>query len=1097
MQRIKPTTIIALDPHAAAFCAAVGERVGRGSGGRGGFTQFRALAADGEHIRLEELPASPSAGGFELGAGASSPPPRAAEFQAAFARDAEGIEADIAELLKQGQSFTERQSALRDQMEIADERMIYFVLSSHNPLACGVILDLVSLVHFLRGRRFADELFTMHAVVLLPELFKNPSPRDYATTYALFKKLDDAALNGVDAGLRQRVQPFDSCWLIDGRNAKAITLGTLDEKLDSYADAFAGFLAAEPERSGALPGTHASRGRPPAYSSFGFGELFLPTEVAMKRLGAALARDIIARAYTPDEETPTDNDARRLLLAVTKFTRSKRYVDALEGLERDQGALIWQPFKQPVEPRDTAALAYVTELQRRHAEYDHKELTRFREELSTRKEEVLKELTTLLDDEIDARANASPAGLYDSLSFLRTLTHPGVVLREDLLNEEPQNLFTERRVASAALDSRLGVAFDRQTTTALFEQARELRGALQSLRVSLRLASPTPTETRDERPDESHTPHSPPEAHDATAEPQATTAADAGDAPASGSESESREDAPPPSSPSGATPMPDGDPRRIAEEIEAAERQLSVIEAEYPRAADREDRAADRERRAAATRGEQEKAEVVARAEVEVITLGDKLREARFTLDELKRERQQYLQRLLVVYPSAFGLLFIGLPLLAALGDIGPARDVVAFVWENLWNFLLGLLVAAALYLGVVFLVLTRDINRRIREASDRVDALFNQFNAAAAHLLGARNDQLNFEYRLYAQKLRAETFQDLIVAARERAAALERTISELRRLGAEFAREHAEALPPTSITRRPLLTADDMDAYYRRAVGDAAADAGKFSGERVSRSRARQLPTPELRAGLEAYGRERFDALTKLSVEDVLLGRHDLLPQNAALSRLRELNDTAEPLLRLRDKDASADNFAERDVTLWASNEKREQILSLYHRISPRTTDLASDDDRSLRVLQRCLNFPSYFLGPISHYRSCYDRQPDKDAAEFPDIIPLDGEVKRAYEHILLALALDLLQKNAEGAYVLDGSGDPLGNDRAALAEKLANTYALQPVYAGLQTRVQSHTSDHAAVHEKLNALPASVALSEFERQLLRELTQRYHPLG
>ena len=66
MLRLKPATIIALDPHAAALCQAVGERLGRGFGDRGKLIQTYALRRDGSSLKFEEDLSSISDVTFDL-----------------------------------------------------------------------------------------------------------------------------------------------------------------------------------------------------------------------------------------------------------------------------------------------------------------------------------------------------------------------------------------------------------------------------------------------------------------------------------------------------------------------------------------------------------------------------------------------------------------------------------------------------------------------------------------------------------------------------------------------------------------------------------------------------------------------------------------------------------------------------------------------------------------------------------------------------------------------------------------------------------------------------------------------------------------------
>jgi hypothetical protein len=1085
MQSLKPTTIIALDAHAAAFCVAARARLKREYGtARDSLIQAYLLVVEEASIRFEPNLETVADSSFDLEAArANTPRPRPPEVAELFRRQSLTIEEELAGMLTVGRRAKEMDEALREGIEIVDESTVFLVMSASDPTASGVVLELYRALKKVLSIRFAGDLYTLHAVVLLPDLFLNPASQDFAASYALLKKLDHAALNGISITPHRTLPSFESCWLIDGRNARGTRLGTLAEELGSYADAFVGFLTADPERSGAAPGSNP-RGRPPAYNSFGYGELFFPAEIAITRLSAALASDIITRAFLGGESAArAPANERRLLLAAKQFVLGKSYSETLEGLERDKGAMIWRDFGLGVavatrpETREIDAREHVAELQRRHAEYDRKEMLEFRKTLLARTEEVRGELVKLLDDECDQRCDASTDGLHEALRFLTVMTDPAIAIQEDLLGEDPQNLITERRAAEAVLDRRLGVVFNRQETTALLEQVNELRANLQSLQTSLRLA-PQPAGS----PAGAQTGASVNTSDQQSSAPDAE--ADAANKAAQASTSNSI--------------SPEEDRRQLLAELETNERQLQALKAEYPRVLERENRAADLLRREARKTVTEEKERVVAELETQLVSLGDQLQAARRVLHELKEERRLYLHRMIKVYPTLTAMVLFGVPAVAALFDLGPARDLVAFFWDNLWRFLLWIAIAFAVYAGFVYLILTRDINRRIKEASALVDSLSNSLHATAAHLRNAHNDVLRFEYEQFAQRIRTETLDHLLETARRRIEELNRTITSLREISEGFTRQRIEADSQVSIMRRPLLTAADIDAYYQRTVNDLEPTAATFTQEWVARSQARRIDAAEFRARLMQFTRKRFDWLAKLSIEDALLRQHDLIPADTALARLRDLNKTAEPLLRLRDAESSQEMFAERDSTLWASGDGRDQILSLYQRISPKATVRASDNGRTLRVLTRCHNFPAYFLGSIEHYRACYEREPEKDAAEYPDCIPLDPAIKRTHEMLLLSLALGLVARRPEGDYF--HASDPttsLGNDRHAIAENLATSFEAKKLHDELQAQIKNATTDHAVVHGKLlEYLNANADLDASEREILLELAQQYHPL-
>ncbi|MCA1592019.1 MAG: hypothetical protein LC754_05095 [Acidobacteria bacterium] len=1070
-KRLKPTLILALDPFAAAFCDEVRQRLERDFGARGSLIQTHTLVQDGNSLAFNaDLSASADLS-FDLHAAREKAArPTSQEAAQLFERSADELQPALTNMLRAGRSFSDIEEAEREGVEIIDERVIYLVLSSVDPLAVGVALEVARLIKWLYATRFADELHTLHALVLMPDLFENHSAPDYASTYTLLKKLDAAFVDYVEITAQQKQLPFESCWLIDGRNARAIETKTLAGNLSGYADAFAGFLGAEPERSGAILGRKA-RGRPPAYSSFGFGELYLPTDMAITRLSATLAHDITRLAFLGEFVRAPDN-SRQLLLAAKLFVLSKDYGSALQGLERHKGEAIWRGFRPPGEMRESAPNEYVAELQRRHEEFERGAQLEYRNALLARNAQVRDEFDALLDAELDRLADASPVGLSDALAYLRTMVEPAIALHKHLLGEDPQNLTTALRSIEGDLDVRLNVIVDRQQTGALLEQIQDVRGQLEALHTDLRLLPVSAGE-----PQETILPSGAQQGNRAQ------------EAPADGEGTAGNT-----ATPSTAS----GHPRRqhLVKEIEETERQLQIISGNYRDAVELEDRAADALRREAMKRVLIEKRERVEQAETELVSVGEQLRAAKRVLDDVLDEKQQFIRRYFIIRPILFALVVFGVPLLAALGDIGPARILVAFFWEHLTQFLTTLLFIALVYTGVIFWNFGRDLNRRLREARERVKMLSSQLSASVEQLKRAHNDQFFFKYEVLAQQMRADTITHLIETANQRIRELTDQAAALREIRDSFARTRAEAEPASSVMRRPLLQAKDIDAYYRKAVANVESEAGVFTRADVRRSQVRRITPEEFRAKLMAFALKRFDHLAHLSIEEALLRQPDLVPSETANIRLRELNDAAEPLLRLRQTDATGTGmFAQRDTTLWVSGEERDHLHDLYRRICPDVNVRVGDNDRALRVLTRSLNFPAYFIGAIEFYRDSYERETHKDSANLPDVLPSNERMSRAHERFLLALAVGLVIRHPGGDYgFANGDGELFGTDRRQIAERLATNFGSQKLHAEFEARLNEHLSSETSVYQKLTEfLNSANDLDSSEREILSALTRKY----
>ncbi|HEY0408077.1 MAG TPA: hypothetical protein VGC89_20235 [Pyrinomonadaceae bacterium] len=1075
MQKLKPMTILALDPHAAAFCAAVRGRLARDFGARGRLIQTHVLINDGQTLRFESDLDSVADPRFDLQAArAEAQRMTADEAHALFERERANLEPPLINMLETGRNATEIDAARRENIDIVRQRMIFLLFSSSDPFARGVALDLTRQIRWLFATRFSQEQFFLQAVVLLPGLFEKAEPPDYAATYDLLKKLDYSISEGLFVtALLKNVSPFEGCWLLDGSNARGDKIGSLAEKLDSYSDAFVGFLTAEPEMSGALLGTRVSRGKTPAYSAFGHGELYFPVETMLRRLSSALASDIITRAFLA-EEPPRADTGRQLLLAAKEFVLSADYGREIDGLEkRDKGGAIWEGFKPRVELREGMTQEHVSELQRLHAKFERETLPGLQRLLLTRSEEVKAKLEELVDTQVRQRANSTPDGLTQAAELLETMTDAAIALRRDVLGERPQNLVTAQRELAGYLDQRLGVTPDHTQTEALLDRVQELRSRLFALQTTLRLTATVPRQSR------------------ATEQSKSAPAAQAeAGGEASGISAEEKKSL-----------NPEEERQRLGEEIADAEHELDVACSDYQHAIIAEDRMAYQLRHEASKQVREKKAQATAAAEQEVITVGAQLREARRVLDELQQERRQFLMRNFVVNPLAAVLLLFGVPFLAALADFGPARAAVNYFWEHLSNFLLGLLIIALVYAAIMLYLFMVGINRRVNEARNQVKQLESGQRTAVVQLTRARDDQLRLEYQLYEQNIRIDTLNHLIEAVRRRAQEIKETLAALVAMRDAFDLEHKEAAPLSSATRRPVLSASDIDAFYEKRRAETQLDVGTFVRD-FERAEALRIAMSEFKAKLETFARSRFERLRSLTIEDVLLREPELLAPENATRQLRELDDAAEPLVQLREIGIDDDHFAQRDVTLWAGAEEHEQLLARYRQICPNATARPSEDERTLRALTRCLNYPAYFLGQIDYYRACYDRTHDKETTTLPDLIPAEygsgAEVQRAHEKLLLAIALGLVLKKEGGGYGFAGTSDgSFGLDRKVIAEQLATEFNSQRLYADLCERVEAHATDHQVIHQKLVAfLDSSSDLNPAELDIMNSLLRKYHPL-
>ena len=1060
MIRIKPITVIALDPHAAAFCDGVQSRIEYDFGRRGRLTQMRALVVDGNSLRFEDNLSAVADTGFDLkdarnGTRRTKPEEATNLFDSSTA----SLEPALIELLSATRKAAEIETASAEAVEVTGPHVIYLVLSSCDPFASGVALRLAHLIRWLCAIRFSVEAFSLEAVVLLPEMFEHAEPLDYSAAYALLKKLDISATAGIDITAKLHEAPFHFCWLLDGRRSYAEYVGSLADSLDSYSDAFAGFLTSEPERSGALI-THNVRGKKPAYSTFGHGELFFPAETAIARLSATLGRDIITLAFLV-EATPNREKKRKIVLGAKQFVLSADYTSTLEGLKRDKGAEIWRNFAPSPEVREVHHREVVNELRRRRDEFERDALLNFQQTLEVRSEQIWAEMEKLLDLEIERHADATPQGLHDALGLIDMLTDPSVALQSDAITDRPQNLVTEQRGAEGTLDSQLGIAASNERTDALLDEINDLRSQLDGLRTTLRLLPASANESGDQEAPE-----------DKSHETEADSAS------------------------------PDANREKALAEVKQIKERITAASTEYKSVINHEDQINRRARFEAIERVRAATAQAIIAAETKVGETGDKLSKARLTLEELQEARRQFARRYFIWYPSIALVVAFVIPGLLSIAGIAPGPALWSFYVASAGDVVLWTAVILAIYCIVVGIWFATGVNRRFAGASNEVEALRRSLKHDTIQLVRAHNDELRLEYELYAQQMSVEILLHLIEAARLKAQQIRETLRTLDATRTELIEQRERAVPAFSRMRRSVLQAAEIDAYYRRTIPDVSRQAESFAREQVKRSQVSRIPLEEFRARLGDFTIQYFKRLEGLSIEDVLLREPELISPDTADQRLRELNVASQPLLQLSDVDSNRDKLSQRDVTLWVDLGDREDVLVKYRKFCPEVTVRSHEDKRALRVLTRFLYFPAYFLGQIDYFRICYDRDSEKDADSLPDLIPsemgLSGDVRRALEQLLLGIALGLVGQREGGNYHLVQGNKPLrGASRMQIAEELATGFTSVQLYKELCETVKRGASDNNFVYDKLAEFQKTATdLERDEDEVLQTLLKKYHPL-
>jgi hypothetical protein len=478
----KPTILIALDPHSAAFCAAIKRQLPEFSLVQSSLIQTYTLTWDAPNFGFSTELDRFADSSFDLTT-THSKSVSVSQIRHQFTQAANNLQTALIELLKAANHSPEAIAAKRKGLEISSNRRVYLMLSASNHFSRGVVFELVRLLRWLFAKYFTDVPHNLEALLLLPGLFAQAATTDYGAAYTLLKELDDKMTQGVVVTGSQKLAPFDNCWLVDER------IGGLQDNLNSYADAFAGFLCVEPETNGLLIGTHKVRGKIPAYSTFGYGELFFPGEIVINRLSTALAADIMKQQFLPKAESNPEAN-RKWLLDAKEFVLSEDFSNALEQLERDNGKPVWQDFNPRLNIRPGMAREYGMELQRAYRQFENKELLAYKRSLENCGKQVQSLFTTFLDRRINAYVDATPQGLHEGVRLLNLLTYVYLELQTDSISEQPRNLVTELHTAEAFLDSRLEVKIDREPTKNLLNRILSLRGRRQQLQDAVITSNP-------------------------------------------------------------------------------------------------------------------------------------------------------------------------------------------------------------------------------------------------------------------------------------------------------------------------------------------------------------------------------------------------------------------------------------------------------------------------------------------------------------------------------------------------------------------------------------------------------------------------------
>jgi hypothetical protein len=1016
----KPTILLALDPHSAALCAAIKRQLQEISTVQSCLIQAYTLTWDGQNFGFSNELDQFADASFDLTL-TKARQASVSQIRNQFNQGTKELQTILIDLIKSINQSPEAIAAKNAGVDISSWYRFYIMFSASDYRARELVFDLSRLIHWLFNIYFTDVPHSLEALLLLPGLFTQAIAENYGAAYQLLKELDDKMTKGVVISGSQKRPPFDNCWLIDER------IGELGVNLKSYADAFAGFLTVEPETGGLLIGTHTVRGKIPAYSTFGYGELFFPADTVIDRLSVALAADILIQEFLPQAKlTPEAN--RQLLLDAKEFVFSENYNDALQQLERDNGKPVWQDFNPRLDIRLGKAQEYRVELQRAYKQFENKELISYKRTLESCGKQAQAALTKLLDRRVNQYADAAPSGLHEAVRLSTILTNPYLELQTESISDRPENLLTELRAAEAFIDSRLQVTINKETTQKLLNQVFTLKWQRQQL--------------------------------------QETVA-----------ETNSAE---------------------LTQELQKTQEQLKAAVGEYHQAINAEIEQT-RQTRLVAIDDTRSKAQAAINiAQKQLNALENQLETATDQLNELLVEENRFRSLYLVTFPVVIAISLVGVLVLTGLFSQSTLWLLLQQIGSNFFTYLLWALITILTYLGIIWLKYSMNIRDRIQKVQKQVKRLESSLKATGVELRRTYNEQLKLEYDLYAQNIRIEVVNYLIKITKQRTEILRQTLSNFSQKYDILITQRDQASTTYSETRLAVLTNSEIDIYYHQNVLKTL-PINKFTQEEVSRSQSWQISATEFQNKLLLFAREQFKHLNKLSIGEVL--KSDLIADNTANLRLNQLYNSAKLLLRLQDSDAHLNPTSQPEITLWVGAKDKEEILQLYSRFSRSVTPFVAEDERNLCVLVRSLGFPAYFLSQIEFYRDCYERTHKEQAEQddnIPDLIPEEIsssiELSWAYDTLLLAIALNLVPKNAQNNYQYNSQ--LLGQERDKIVSALATEFIHQELYGELKERIEFF--EHDLIYQQLEKLEKSAKdLTPYERKRLTQLLSKYNPLN
>jgi hypothetical protein len=925
-------------------------------------------------------------------------------------------------------------SALRLRDDISNRELVLLVLSSSGP-ARNLLLDLARDVRDLYHNRNIAQYFSIEVLCLLPDLFTATVAADYGAAYSLLKMATAA-----------EPKPFDTFWLLGGTNGNGVKFGKIEQSPDAYVEAIAGMLTHEPELSGALV-SHNPRRMYPAFSSFGFAELFFPRDVVVNRMTTRLSAELLREELL----SGTTMLSRAVpSLAARQFVAGDSFASPLARIGVEGGHSLFRRFqaKSMVTEKTRNAeevIAAVRGEVKAHREHAH---LHDLETLARQGDQTANDLAGLLDRTVDETLDRD--GYGPAIDLLQALLDPLPDLGVDTI--APRNLITEIGVAAAALDARVHFTANTAGSDAARLRVRELDSRMNDQTLVAETLMPL------------------------------------GDGSGAGDGDESSERATVDAAREAAAAR--------AESIAAMKREMTGLTLKLPDLLFAEESENNVARNAA------RQAEA-ARLALETEAREQQLRElfaerprAEQQLRDMLELRRAYIWRQIWIAVMGVGFTY-GVPFaLGGLLDVPLFRELHAFGVSHLRQVTTAVLIGVALFAIVAILRYLSDIAPRLRAARENLQRIRTQIEVTDRAKNNAHNDELQFEYDVALRRTTLAVLRRTRDIANKTRDALQSRLNEMRQMANAFADASSAAAIDAANLQVSIVDDGDVGRWYERTADDRRLLFLEFEERCVTRAQARHLAVDTLRERIETYAARAFSAVAKMTLEQLLAKSGGLADEETVTQRVKRLAEYSGPLVEIVSDDLEAQRTMQLDTTLWFDGE-HEGALSKLRRRLPHAQLKPAVDPLRVQALSRVLHFPGYVLAQLAYYRAQYDPQQHPESAQLPDLMPtellLTGAVRTAYEQVILGRAVGVIRLRDDGKLGRATDDLVLGDTHFAAAQRLAS-FASAELRHELDDELAAHLTVAADVERDLRGLLAAVPRgASVERDVIAQLIKRY----